>query len=142
MDNFNEESQLAIYLDEFSQYIGAKIVVDFIIVAEAVNSLIIIALFYLLQNKMFYWLDHMHFDNESRCFYKLNLNISDSKRFTKQFAMLIIIMKRLIYVLDSIAFMILSGSFIIFTNQDYLYYFISITIYSISMSYMSNHWFS
>ena len=96
---YPEESQMAIYLGEWTQYFGPKIVVDFIVVAESVNSIILISLFYFLSQKMLFWLDHMTFDSETRCFKKLNLDVFDSEKFTKQFALLWFIIKRVNYFL-------------------------------------------
>ena len=78
-----KESEMSNYLGEFTQYYGLKVVVHFICCIEAVNSVILILLFYFMQNKMLFWLDHMELNAETRCFDKLNLNVCHSKRFIK-----------------------------------------------------------
>ena len=86
-----ENSQVAIYLVEWTQYFGPKLIVDFIVVVEAVDCIIFILLFYYSLNnskKMLFWIDFMEFDAEIRCFHKLRLIESESKRFTKQFALM------------------------------------------------------
>ena len=138
---YDEDSKLAIYLGEFAQYFGPKLVCDFIAAAEPVNSVIIISIFYLLSNKMHFWLDHMEFDSESRSFKKLNLIVSDSKRFTKQFALLWLIIDKANYFLVSITFCAMFGSFLIFKNEYHLYYFISVFLFSVGVWYLGCHWF-
>ena len=139
---YPEESQVACYFGEFLQYFGPKMVVDFILIAESVNSISLILLFYFLSNRMLFWLDHMQFDNESRCFDKLNLNVSDSKRFTKQFALLLSIANKANYFLTSIAFIVPFASFLIFKHECYFNYIISISGFGIGIWYLVQHWFS
>lgn len=142
---YSDESDVAIYLGEFLQYFGSKIVVDFILVAESINSITLISLFYILSNKMLFWLDHMQFDSESRCFKKLNLTVSDSKRFTKQFALLWFIINKANYFLTSIAsiaFIAPFTSFLLFKHKYYFNYTISIIGFATGVWYLANHWFS
>ena len=96
----HEDSLLAIYLGEFMQYFGPKVFVDSIVTIAFGNSTIFIMLFYFSSKnckKMLFWLDHMEFDNETRTFHKLDLNDSDSKRFTNQFALLWFIIEKVNY---------------------------------------------
>lgn len=139
---YPEESQIAIYLGEWTQYFGPKIIVDLIVVAESVNSIILISLFYFLSQKMSFWLDHMTFDSETRCFKKLNLSISDSERFTKRFALLWFIIKRVNYFLLIITFAAIFGSFLIFKHDHYFWIVNSIVIFNIGVWYLAHHWFS
>ena len=136
-----EESQMAIYLGEFAQYFGPKVVVDFILVAESVNSIILISIFYFLSDKMLFWLDHMQFDRESRFFKKLNLSVVDSEKFTKRFALLWFIIKRVNYFLV-ITIAAIFGSFLIFKHDYYFWFGNSVVIFNIGTWYSAHHWFS
>ena len=89
---------------------------------------------------MLFWLDHMEFDNKTRCFHKLNLNVSNSKRFTKQFALLWFIIKRANLILTFISFTVFILSFLVFKHDYYLYYITSIILISISVWFMACHW--
>ena len=130
------------YLGEVAQYFGPKLAVDLILVTESVNAIALISLFYLSSNKMLYWLDHMQFDNESRSFYKLNLNVSDSKRFTKQFALLLSIINLTNNFLVITVFTLISASFLLFKYDYYIYYFISIALWCTNLWYLTHHRFS
>ena len=138
----SKESQMAIYFGEFIQYFGPKIVFNFIIVVKSVNSMILISLFYFLSDKMLFWLDHMQFDRESRCFKKLNLSASDSEKFTKRFALLWSIIKRVNYFLLVITIAAIFSSFLIFRHDYYFWFGNSIVIFSIGIWYLAHHWFS
>ena len=59
---FYSDEWLANYLGEIFMYFVFN-VVDLIGAFEAVNSIILIMLFYFFQNKMLFCLDHMQFDN-------------------------------------------------------------------------------
>ena len=139
---YPEESQMAIYLGEWAQYFGPKIVVDFIVAAESVNSIVLISLFYFLSQKMLFWLDHMAFDSETRCFKKLNLGISDSEEFTKRFALLWFIIKCVNYFLLMITIVAIFGSFLVFKHDHYFWIVNSIVIFNIGIWYLAHHWFS
>lgn len=139
---FHEDSDVAIYLGEFAQYFGPKVVTDFIAIAEPVNSIIIILLYYFTSNKMHFWLDHMKFNAETRSFDKLDLNASDSKRFTKRFALLWFIIKCVNNFSVVFTFCTMFGSFLVFKNQYHIYYFVSILIFSIGVWYLANQWFA
>ena len=124
---YPEESLLALYLGDWAPYYGPKVFIDFIVTSEAVNSVVLILLYYFLQNKMLFWLDHMQFDSESRSFYKLNLSVSDCKRFTKRFAMLLSIIQKANYFLVITTYIQILVSFMLFRHDYYIYFFISIT---------------
>ena len=137
----SKESQMSNYLGEFTQYYGPKVVVDFICFIEAVNSVIIILLFYLMQNKMLFWLEHMEFNAETRYFHKLNLNVFHSKRFTKQFALLWLTTKNINYSMLLVSFTSIWISFMIFKNYYHLYFSISTFEFCGSAFYMIYHSF-
>ena len=119
---FHEDSHIGIFLGEFSQYFGPKVVVDVACVADFVYLTISIALFYMMSNKILFWVDHLQFDSETRCFHKLNLKVSDSNKFTEQFALLWFIVKPLAYFLALISGTVVLVSFLIFKHDYYEFY--------------------
>ena len=130
---FHEDSQVAIYLGEFSQYFGPKVVDDIAGIIVFGYSAFSVVLFNLMSNKMLFWVDHMQFDSETRCFYKLNLNVSDSNRFTKQFALLWLIAKPLGYFFGLITGTAVLVSFLIFKHDYYEFYLPSTFIFTIAV---------
>ena len=139
-----ETDQIAIYLGEWHQYFGPKLVVDVAAASETLNSIALISLYYFsLRNhkKMLFWIDFMDFNSETKCFYKMNLRESDSKRFTKQFALMWFILKPINYFLDLSSFAAFLISFLMFKHDHYFNYLISIFSFSISVYYLANHWF-
>ena len=142
---YPEESQMSNYFGEFGQWFAPKLVADFILVVQPLNSIILILLFYFsLKNpdKMLFWLDFMDFDAESGRFYKLNLSESESKRFTKQFALMWFIQKRINYFLNLFTFAVILISFLLFKHDYYIYYLFSIIGFCIGVYYLANHWFN
>ena len=130
---FNEDSQVDIYLGEFSQYFGPKVVADTAAIVIFGYSTILVVLFYLMSNRMMFWVDHMQFDSETRCFYKLNLNVCDSNRFTKQFALLWFIVKPLAYFLGLITGIVVLVSFLIFKHDNYEFNLPWILVFAIAI---------
>ena len=130
---FHEDSQVAIYLGEFTQYFGPKVVVDMAVIILFGYATSLLVLFNLMSIKMLSWIDHMEFDRETRCFYKLDLNVSDSERFTKQFALLWSIFKPLAYFLGFISGSVILASFQIFNHDNYQYYLPWIFVYGIAV---------
>ena len=129
---YHENSLLAIYLGEYMQYFSPKVFGDLIVAIIFGISAIFIMLFYFSSKnckKMLFWLDYMQFDNETRCFHKLHLNESDSKRFTNQFALLWFIIQRFVYFLTFITLIADLISFLIFKNEYYFYYLTSIFLF-------------
>ena len=141
---YTENSQIAIYLGEWHQYYGPKLVVDIAAASETLNSIALISLYYFSlrnQKKMLFWLDFMDFNSETRFFYKMNLRESESKKFTKQLALMWFILKQINYFLDLFSFATFLISFLLFKHDHYVYYLISIFSFSISVYYLANHWF-
>ena len=139
----DEESLLANYLGEFTQYFCPKVVGDFIVIIIFGHSAISIMLFYFSSKnceKMLFWLDHMQFDNETRSFHKLGFNDSDSKRFTNQFALLWFIIQRVVNFLAFITFITDLTSFLIFKNEYYFYYLTSISIFALGIWNFAYNW--
>ena len=130
---FHEDSQVAIYMGEFLQYFGPKVVVDSAACIFFTCSAISIVLFCLMSNKMFFWIDHMEFDRETRCFHKLNLNVSDSNRFIKQLELLWLIVNPVAYFFGLITGSAVLASFLIFKNDYYQYYLPSILLLTVAV---------
>ena len=130
---FHEDSRVAIYLGEFFQYFGPKVVVDFAAFILLGHPTILVVLFYLMSKKMLIWIDHMQFNSETRCFYKLNLNVSDSNRFTKQFTLLWFIVKPLAYFLGLITGIVVLVSFLIFKHDNYEFLLPWIFVFAIAI---------
>lgn len=91
---------------------------------------------------MLFWFDHMTFDSETRCFKKLNLDVFDSEKFTKQFSLLWFIIKRVNYFLLIITIAAIFGSFLVFKHDHYFWIVNSIVIFNIGVWYLVHHWFS
>ena len=139
----HEESLLANYLGEFLQYFGPKVVVDFMAIIVFGNSAILIMLFYFSSKnckKILFWLDYMKFDNETRRFHKLNLNDFDSERFTNRFAFLWFIIQRIVHFLAFITFIVVLISFLIFKNEYYIPYLISIFVLALGVWNFVYNW--
>ena len=140
---YDEESLLTNYFGEFMQYFGPKVIVDSIAIIIFGNSVILIILFYFSSincKKMLFWLDHMEFDNETRSFHKLGLNDSDSKRFTNQFSLLWFIIQRVAHFLAFITLVVDLISFLIFKNEYYFYYLISIIVFVLGIWNFAYDW--
>ena len=132
------------YLDDFAYFFGPKLIVDFIIDLVALNSIILIILFYFcskFSKNKFGWLKFMHFDSESQSFDKLDLNAINLQKFTDQFKMIWSIVQRLNYFLVLITFSVFIISFLIFKHEYYFCYFFSIITFSIGVQYFVAHWF-
>ena len=98
---FNKkQSQIALYLGEWCDWFGPKMVTDFILIVQPLNSLILFFVFYSASKdpkKLLLWLDFMRFDNDHQSFSKLDLHEADSKNYIKQFAMSRVIVKHICY---------------------------------------------
>ena len=83
-------------------------------------------------NKMFYWLEKMEFDSVNRCFTKLNLNESDSKKFINRISLLRFNLISFIHFF--VTFFVISSCFTLLKRSAlkpyYVYYIISILIFA------------
>ena len=140
---FNEkESQTAIYLGEWSDWFGPKAVTNTMLVIQPINSLILFFVFYLAAKnpkKLLLWLDFMQFDNDSRCFTKMDLNQVDSQKYIKQFALPRLIVKHICYSVTYSSMIILIVSLYYFENRHHFFYGISFIFFCTTMFYYSNH---
>ena len=91
-----ENSEISIYFGEWTQWFGPKVFTDSMQASITLNTFILIFLFYFSSKqslKMLFWLKFMEYDDDNHCFNKLNLDEIDSKKYTKRFALLAIIVK-------------------------------------------------
>ena len=81
--------------------------------------------------KMFYWLNIMDYDSETRCYFNMNLNELDSKGFIKRSLFFINAVK--CFTLVFMPFFIIAACISVFIhlNDYYLNHFIGILIYFI-----------
>lgn len=143
---YPEHSKVAIYMGEWAQWFGPKIIADFILMLLQLNSLILIAFFYLcLKNpkKMFYWLDYMHFDTKSLIFDKLDLNEIESSKFNKQIKLVWSVIRPSIRIFNLLSFILLLICFYFFEDNYKLliYYLISFITFIAGHWYFACHWF-
>ena len=82
-----KESQISLELGDWGYFLGPRLIINGIIFFVCSYILMLMAFFkfcVLNSQKMFYWLNIMDYNSETRCYYNLNLNESDSKTFTKR----------------------------------------------------------
>ena len=139
-----KQSQISYYLGEWSDWFGPKMVTDFILIVQPLNSLILFFVFYSASKdpkKLLLWLDFMRFDNDHQSFSKLDLHEADSKNYIKQFAMSRVIVKHICYSVTYLSMLVLIVSLYYFENRNHFYYAISFIFFCTGMFYYSNHWF-
>ena len=141
-----KQSKIAYYLGEWGDWFGPKLVLDAILSVQPFNSLILwyFVFYYASKNskKLLFWLDFMQFDNESRCFTKLDLNETDSKKYIKQFAMSRVIVKHICYSVTYLSMLVLIVSLFYFENRNhFLYHFIYILLHWNVLLFKSLVWF-
>ena len=140
-----EDSQVDFYFGKFAKYFGPKIVVDFIAEIQSLNSAILIGLFYFScknRKKMLFWLDFVEYDRLHQSFYKLNLSLSESEKFTNQFLLMWFFLKRINYFLSVISYFTMLFPLILFKQDNLIYYLISVSGFEIGVYYFAHHWFS
>ena len=89
-----KESQTSLELGDWSYLFGLRVMVNGIIVIGCSYILMLMAFFkFCARNsqKMFYWLNIMDYHSETRCYYNMNLNESDSKIFINRSLILIVV---------------------------------------------------
>ena len=128
-----KESKMCNLLGDWSYFYGPKLLVDLITLILAIYVLLVFLLFYFSSKnpkKMLFWLEHMQFDNENRCFNKLKLNESDSKDFVKRMSLLFFIFNIFIYPLT--IFFAISNIITVFVSRKsyHFYYIISILMFT------------
>lgn len=132
------------YFGDFGYFFGPKLIVDFIGGLIALNSTVLIILFYFcskFSKNKFDWLKFMHFDSENEKFDKLDLNTIDLQKFTDQFKSIWFILQRLIYLLVVISFSIILISFLVYKHEYYFNYILATIIQAMSMYYFLFHWY-
>ena len=128
-----KESRMCNLLGDWSYFYGPKLLVDLILFILAIFVLLVFLLFYFSSKnpkKMLFWLEHMQFDNENRCFNKLELNQSDSKEFVKRMSLLFFTFNISVYPLT--IFFAISNIITVFISRKshHFYYIISILIFT------------
>ena len=113
---------------------GPRLLVVLIILFCEIFVLSIFIIFYFSSKqpeKMLFWLKKMEFDIVNRRFTKLNLYETDSKTFTRRISLLRINYNIFVYSLILFFFISANISAFKFKKAYYLYYFISIVMYSL-----------
>ena len=137
---YPKESEMA-NLGNFSDLFGPKIAVESMIIIASIHYLITHLLFDFCSfqpKTMFYWIDSLKFDAENRCFSKLNLNQSNSDKFTKRFSQLIFALK--LFVILMIILFVITSCFAIQSGY-FINYAISIFLYCFLAYFFPNHVF-
>ena len=96
----DKKSKMNDYLGDMVIFFGPKVALDFMMVLTCITSLILGLLFNFASKhsqKMLYWLDQMEFDNENRCYKKLDLNQSDSMMIIKRMSLFMFGLKWFMY---------------------------------------------
>ena len=126
-----KESQISLDLGDWSYFFGPRIVLNGIVFFGCTYVLLVLAFFKFCSQKpqMFYWLNIMDYDAKNRCFYRMNLNKSDSKVFIKQSLILINSLK--FFHVVGLAFFLFASCFSVFMhlNDYYLNQIIGIMIF-------------
>ena len=127
-----KESQISLELGEWSFFLGPRVMINGITFLAYFYMLMLMAFFkFCARNsqKMFYWLKIMDYDSETRCYFNMNLNESDSKMFIKRSLIFINALKCFTTVCISFFTIVISISIFINMNDYYLNKFISFLIF-------------
>ena len=129
----NPKGSLICYqLGDWGYFLGPRVIINGIIFLAFSYMLMLMAFFkFCARNsqKMFYWLNIMDYDYETRCYFNMNLDESDSKTFTKQSLIFINALKCFIAVCIPFFTTVISISILINMNDYYLNKFISSLIF-------------
>lgn len=139
-----KDALLTHYLGDWGIFYAPKLVIDLFSAFCFIYLESVIMLFhYSLKdsNKMFYWLEQMEFDSVNRCFTKLNLNESDSKKFINRISLLRF--NFISFIHSFVTFFVISSCFSLLKRSVlkpyYAHYIISILIFApqlyLSLSY-------
>ena len=127
-----QDSMISDLLGDWSYVYGPKLLLNLMMLFCEIYVLFAFILFFFSlkhPKKMLFWLEQMNFDNDNRCFRKLDLNESDLKSFTKRMCLLRIIYNG--FVCSLILFFIISANYSVFKYKKahYFYYLISIIVF-------------
>ena len=116
-----KESQISLVLGDWSYFFGPRIMLNGIVFIGCSYQLMNIAFYkFCTQNpQMFYWLTVMDYDAKNKCFYRMNLNKSDSKMFIKQSLILINSLK--CFAVVCLAFFLFASCLAVFIHLDDYY---------------------
>ena len=139
-----KESQISLKFGDWSYFLGPRVMINGIIFFACFCVLMLMAFFkFCARNsqRMFYWLKIMDYDSETRRYFNMNLNESDSKMFIKRSLILINALK--CFTVVSMPFFIIVVSIPVFTHLDDYYLnqlitliiFFTVIYYTISYSF-------
>ena len=138
-----KKSRITNLLGDFTYFFGPKIIGNLILVLAMIYIFNLIMLFHFSSKhpKTMLWLKHMKYDETKRCFKKLGLNQSNSKKFTQRMSLLKVTLNCIIYSL-LITFGVVSF-YCVFRHQNhyYLNYIISIILIFPSSYFAINYLF-
>ena len=138
-----KESKITLELGDWSYFIGPRIVINSVCFLCCSYVLITMAFFQFCnrkEKKMLYWLRIMDYDNENRCFYRLNLNESDSEMFIKRSLILINVFKWFSVTFLTAFIIVNCISVPMYLNDYYIEHFIAILFFSISHYQCANYY--
>ena len=126
-----KKSKISKQFGDWSYFIGPRHMINGMsfICCSYIIMIIIFFKFCMKNLKMFYWLNIMEYDFINRCFFKLNLNESDSKMFIKRIFIFVNIFKWFTYSFIIFFAFVNFLSVFKYINEYYLNYFIGITIF-------------
>ena len=141
----SKDSEVTHLLGDIVMIFGPKVILDTAVIFISVHLLIATFFFkYCSRNKnnvMFYWLECLEYDFVNRCFSKLNLNESDSKKFTKRVAISSLILRVSHLSLTMFYVMVTSVFVYLFLREHYITYGIAIILIVPQFSYMERQGF-
>ena len=126
-------------LGDFSYFFGPKVITDLMIIIVSAHYLIEVCLFYycsMKPEKMFFWLDVMQYDKESRCFNKLKLNKCDSEVFIKRFSISAPFVMAINYMIQWSFFVVGFIPAYLFQRDYFLYYSLGIMLFGVKFYYL------
>ena len=133
-----KESHISLVLGDWGYFLGPRVIINGIIFFACSYLLVLMAFFkFCARNlqKMFYWLNIMDYDSETRCYYNMNLNESDSKAFIKRSLIFINAFKCFTVVFMSIHLIVVFISVFIHLDDYYLNQLIAFMIYFPALYY-------
>ena len=141
----SKDSKVTHLLGDIAMVFGPKAILDPIVIFISVHLLTATLLFkfcsLIKNNVMFYWLECLKYDFVNRCFSKLNLNESDSKKFTKRVAISSLIL-RIYHLSFTVFYAVVTSVFVyIFLREYYITYGIAIFFFTSQFSYLSKQGF-
>ena len=137
----SKDSKVSHMLGDIAMVFAPKAIVDPIVIFISIHLLTATFLFQIKNNGMFSWLESFKYDFVNRCFRKLNLNESDSKKLTKRVAISSLIL-RFSHLSFTVFYAMVTSVFVyIFLREYYITYGIAIFFFTSQFSYLSRQGF-